>query len=145
MDHVEPDPCFNLAGKQDGSVPMSSQIEHEWNPSGNITVFDSEVLTQPRPNGAGEGGINSVPIQSRKGSQVEQEPCDTLYGRMDGSDPISSKIHPEGNASGNITIISDQVLAQPWPKGKRIPKDAPEGSAPSLIGAIERALRNKCQ
>ena len=51
MDHVEPDPCFNLAGKQDGSVPMSSQIEHEWNPSGNITVFDSEVLTQPRPNG----------------------------------------------------------------------------------------------
>jgi len=66
---------------------------------------------------AGEGGINSVPIQSRKGSQVEQEPCDTLYGRMDGSDPISSKIHPEGNASGNITIISDQVLAQPWPKG----------------------------
>jgi hypothetical protein len=34
------------------------------------------------------------------------------------------------------------MVAQPWPSRKRLPKDAPEGCPQSLMGAIERALRN---
>ncbi|KAG2594945.1 uncharacterized protein LOC120705627 [Panicum virgatum] len=39
-------------------------------------------------------------------------------------------------------MISSRIDCQPWPKGKRLPKDAPEGSTQSLMGAIERGLRN---
>ncbi|KAG2579973.1 hypothetical protein PVAP13_6NG301600 [Panicum virgatum] len=70
-----------------------------------------------------------IPLRVRNKLQVESVPAGVAMDR-------------EGNDSFNLTILSSENEVQPWPKGKKLPKDAPDGCTRSLMGAIEKALRN---